>query len=393
MPDLTLRTVDTIEGVDAAAWDRLDHGPSPFLSHGFLRALERSGSVGAEAGWKPRYLLVETPAGAAGEARIRGAAATFVKDHSYGEYIFDWSWARGSARAGVPYYPKLVLAAPMTPATGPRLLVAPGVERGPVIDALVLGIREIADREGCMSIHALFCTPEEEAELARRGFLPRASFQYHWRGRGYRSYDDFLAALTSRRRKQLRKERARALAQIDGLTWVSGADLDAEALAALDRFYRRTTAEHGGSEYLRPGFFGELVRALPEQVQMVQARRAGALVAGALFLETPQALYGRYWGADEDVEFLHFEVAYYAGIERCIARQIPLFEAGAQGEHKLLRGFEPSPTHSAHWLRHPGLHAAVARFVEDEAAAVQQAMRELGTASPYRCGEGGAEVE
>ena len=384
-----MRTVREIAGVDAAAWDALDHGGAPFLEHGFLRALERSGSVGPGSGWSPRYVLVEA-GGAGGARRLVGGAAAYVKEHSYGEYIFDWAWARGSARAGLPYYPKLVIAAPMTPATGPRLLSAPGAPRGAVVSALLEGARAVADEEGCASIHVLFCTAEEQAELVERGLLARASFQYHWRDRGYRSFDDFLGAMTSRRRKQVRKERQRALAAIDEVRWVPGRELDAAGLAAIDRFYRSTTAAHGGGAYLRPGFFAEVIRAMPERVVVAEARRGETTIAGALFFEAPRGLYGRYWGADEEVEFLHFEVAYYAGIERCIARGIPLFEAGAQGEHKLLRGFMPAPTYSAHWLRHPGLHAAVAGFVEEEAVAVAQAMAELAEASPYRAAGAGA---
>lgn len=387
MADLTLRTVTDLTQVDAASWDALGHGGSPFLEHGFLRALERSRSVGRGSGWQPVYLLVEgPPPAAAGPPPLLGAVAAYIKTHSYGEYIFDWAWARGSAQAGISYYPKLVLAAPMTPATGPRLLSAPGAPREAVVDLLLAGARAVADAAGCASIHALFCTAEEQQELRARGYLPRASFQYHWRDGGYRSYDDFLAALTSRKRKQLRKERERALAQIDHVDWRSGDQLDPDDLAAIDRFYRRTTEDHGGADYLRPGFFAALAEEAPHRLRFARARRGDATVAGALFLETERALYGRYWGADLDAAFLHFELAYYAGIERCITRQIPLFEAGAQGEHKLLRGFLPAPTYSAHWLRHPGLHSAVARFVEEEAVAVARTMEQLHEASPYRAG-------
>lgn len=408
MPDLTVRVTSSLSSVEAAAataWDALDHGPSPFLEFGFLRALEVSRSVGAEAGWEPVYVLVYSRAGGEGAGvtskindvsegspgvgeRLVGAVAAYLKTHSYGEYIFDWSWARGSQQAGVAYYPKLVIAAPMTPATGPRLLIAPGAPRGPIVDLLVAAIREIADATGCGSIHWLFCTASEQAELAARGFSPRASFQYHWRAGGERTWDDFLARLTSRRRKQIRKERARARAAIESLEFVAGGDLRPAEIAALDGFYRRTTFEHGGYDYLRPGFFEELCARLPGRVQVALARRGGEAIAGALFLETAQALYGRYWGAAEDIPFLHFETTCYAGVERCIDRGIPLFEAGAQGQHKLLRGFLPAPTYSAHWIRHRGLRGAIDRFLAAEAAEVAATMTELATASPYRIEDG-----
>ncbi|MCB9707040.1 MAG: GNAT family N-acetyltransferase [Myxococcales bacterium] len=382
--------------MNAAAWDALDHGPSPFTEHGFLRALERSGSVGAEAGWQPVYVLVEAPAGpgaaAGGEGasaqadprRLVGAVAAYIKPHSYGEYIFDWSWARGARQAGIRYYPKLVIAAPMTPATGRRLLIAPDVERAPVVAALIAAIRGIADAAECSSIHWLFCGADEQRELAAAGYTPRASFQYHWRNHGYADFDGFLGELTSRRRKQVRKERARAQAAIDGLDWVAGGDLKAAEIAALDGFYRRTTFEHGGFDYLRPGFFERLVELAPGRVEIARVRRGGEMIAGALFLETPKALYGRYWGCSEAIEFLHFETTCYAGIDRCIARQIPLFEAGAQGQHKLLRGFLPAPTYSAHWIRHPGLRQAIQTFCREEAIAVAAGMDELAQASPFR---------
>lgn len=400
MPDLTSRVVSSLESVDAAQWNSLDHGPSPFTEHGFLRALERSGSVGAAAGWEPFYVLVEAPAPAraprAGEpgeipgSRLVGAVAAYVKAHSYGEYIFDWAWARAAERAGLGYYPKLVVAVPMTPATGPRLLVAKDMSRGPVVARLVAEVRALAERRRCGSVHWLFTSAAEQAELREHGFMARASFQYHWHNAGYGSYDEFLARMTSRRRKQLRKERARVQASVPAVEWVPGAALTAEDTAAIDRFYRTTTQQHHGQDYLQPGFFAEVVAAMPERVQWARVRRAGETIAGALYFETDAALYGRYWGCDEAIEFLHFEVAYYAGIERCIARKTPLFEAGAQGEHKLIRGFVPTPTYSSHWIRHPGFAAAIERFLVEEAQAVQLHMAELATLLPFRAeGEDG----
>jgi predicted N-acyltransferase len=381
----TVRVLGRIEEIDATAWDSLDHGPSPFLRHGFLAALEASRSIGGRSGWTPAYLC------AFDGATLVGAVAAFVKTHSYAEYIFDFGWASAAHRAGVPYYPKLVIAAPMTPATGNRILLAPGLSAARAAEVrrlLVAAVRAVADDADCSSIHWLFCTAEEQAALAVLGFTPRASYQYHWQNRGWASWDEFLGALKSRKRKQLRKERERVHAACAPVAWVAGGDAGEALLDDVDRWYRATVDAHGGSDYLRPGFFHEVARRLPDVVQLAEVRdRDGARIAGAIFFETPGpggALYGRYWGADRHVELLHFETAYYAGIERCCARGTPLFEAGAQGEHKLVRGFLPRATHSAHWLRHPGLAAAVDDFCAREARAIAREIEELAAAGPFR---------
>ena len=389
---LVVRAVPSVNDLPAAAWDALEHGPSPFLRHGFLRALEESGSIDAvnakkqtrRSGWSSIYLLAEL------DGRLVGAVPAFIKAHSYGEYIFDWGWANAAQRAGLEYYPKLVIAAPATPATGTRILLARdlGALAYSVREALISAVRSIAEDTGCSSIHWLFCTREEQAQLETLGFFPRASHQFHWHNPGYATFDEFLATLTSRKRKQLRKERARAQAAIDGLRWIPGGELDERALDDLDRFYRQTTDNHGGRDYLRPRFFHVLAKALPEAMQMVEVTAGGKRIAGALFLETDQALYGRYWGTDVHVDLLHFETAYYAGIDRAIARKLPLFEAGAQGEHKLLRGFAPSPTYSAHWIRHPGLSAAIQDYTQREAAAMATELAEMAKLGPYRMAGG-----
>ena len=368
------------------------HGPSPFLLHGFLRALEESGSIdtGAKpslllqpggrrrAGWLAVYLLAERA------GQLLGAVPAFVKGHSYGEYIFDWGWASAAERAGIRYYPKLVIAAPHTPATGPRMLLAPGCDAAAVRAMLIAGIQKIADDTECSSIHWLFCTAEEQAVLAEAGYFARASLQFHWHNKGYASFDDFLSALKSRKRKQLKKERQRAKTAIDELRWVSGGEMTKAELDDLDEFYRHTTSEHGGRDYLRPGFFHKLAETMPDTMRVALVTSGGKRIAGALFLETARALYGRYWGATAHVDLLHFETAYYAGIERCIERKLPLFEAGAQGEHKLLRGFEPALCHSAHWIRHPGLAAAIDDFTAHERAGIAQEIEGLARYGPYR---------
>ena len=377
-----MRVVTSIGRIDASAWDALDHGGAPFLRHGFLRALEESRSVGGRSGWDPRYLVVDAPGGG-----LAGALAAYVKTHSYGEFIFDWEWARASQRAGIRYYPKLVVAAPMTPATGPRLLLARGAgaeARRATAAALAAGLREVADQERCSSIHVLFPPGDEATLWGELGFAVRASYQFHWHRRGESTFEDFLARMTSRRRKQARKERARARAAVDAIDLVPARDLGADDLAAMDAFYRDNVDAHGGSAYLEPGFFERAARAMPDQMLMARAMRAGRVVAGALFFEGDRGLYGRYWGAREPIPNLHFEMTCWLGIERAIARGLPLYEAGAQGGHKLLRGLEPSPTWSAHWLRHPGLDAAIRAFVEDEAQAVAHHMARLARVGPFK---------
>lgn len=403
-PPLQVRCVTSIEEIDPAVWDGLEHGPSPFLRHGFLTALERTGSIGSGSGWNPVFVLAEiapegdsdADSGAAPGDHLEsthssylvGAVAAFVKTHSYGEYIFDWSWAGASERAGIPYYPKLVIAAPMTPATGRRVLLRSGFDPDYVTAALTAGIKEIADQAECSSIHWLFCTEDEATRLAEMGFSRRLTYQFHWHNRDYGAYDEFLAQLTSRKRKQLRKERRRALEHLDGpIEFISGNDLTSEQIECMDRYYRRTVYAHGGMDYLQPGFFRALADACPEPMLFAEARKSRRIVAGAFFMETDRGLYGRYWGCDEELDLLHFETAYYAGIERCIARKIPRFEAGAQGEHKLLRGFEPTATYSCHWLRHPGLHAAITEMLEHEQRDIEHRMRRLAACGPYKQAE------
>lgn len=371
----------SIAGVDPAAWDALDHGGSPFLRHGFLRALEESRSIGRRAGWDPRYLVVEEG------GAVRAALAAFVKRHSYGEFIFDWEWARASERAGIRYYPKLVVAAPMSPATGPRLLFHPGLDeagRRAAAASLVDAARRLAIDEGCSGLHFLFVSAGERDLLAELGLAPRASFQFHWHAGGERDFAGFLARMSSRRRKQARKERERARAAVDAIEWVKGDELTAGDLADIDRFYRDNVDAHYGTAYLEPGFFELCARYLPDQVLLARARKDGRTVAGAFFLESERALYGRYWGAEQPIPLLHFELCVWLPIERAIARGLAVYEAGAQGGHKLLRGLEPSATHSCHLLFHPGLDRAIRAFLIEEERAVAARMEELAALGPFK---------
>ena len=382
--DLTVDIAEDLTGVNPAEWDALDHGSSPFTEFGFLRALEASGSVGGGSGWLARYVIARC-AGV-----VVGAIPAYLKAHSYGEYIFDWSWASGAQRAGLRYYPKLVVAVPMTPASGQRILLRPDDSadaREEILAGMLEGLMELAAQERVSSIHWLFCSAAERSRLEARGFLGRTTFQFHWDNRGYEDFSGFVGELRSRKRKQILKERRRAAESFSALQFVEGAEMTSEDLTALDRFYRGTVRERGGIAYLEPGFFETLRELAPDRLRFCRVLDPqGSLFAGALYLETPGGLYGRYWGCDVQRPFLHFEAAYYAGIERCIARKIPRFEAGAQGEHKLLRGFLPAKTHSCHWFAHPGLSRAISAAICEEEIVTSHRMSQLADFGPFKAG-------
>ncbi len=390
-----------INDIPKADWDSLEHGASPFLKHGFLAALTESQSVGAEAGWEPYYITAWQKRDQ--DQRLVGAVVAYKKTHSYGEYIFDWSWANGSEQAGIPYYPKLVIAAALTPASGKRILLPKELspaDKNHIGRHLVQGVQSLADRLQCMSIHWLFVTKQEHQWLADNGFAPRKSLQFHFTNPGYNTFDDYLASLTSRKRKQFRKERTRACRLVDNISWLSGDRWqkperpegqkthkveDAHYIAKVtDQCYRNTVRNHGATAYLRPGFFALLAHKCPEQVQLVLARKKENIVACGLYLQTDTALYGRYWGALEPIPELHFELAYYQGIQRTIEHGLPLFEAGAQGEHKLLRGFTPSFTYSNHWIRRQSLANAVYDFLQKEQTNIEHKKKHLMQFLPYR---------
>jgi len=359
-----------------------------------LGALESSQSVGAQAGCLPRFVLARD------NGRLVGAVPLYLKTHSYGEFIFDWAWADAARRAGIEYYPKLVAAVPFTPATGQRLLVLPGASIDKVRPTLLCGVRAIADAERVSSVHFLFCTAEEAQSLADCSdmtYVPRLSMQFHWNNRDDPPFDDFedyLSLFKSRHRKQIRKERAAANSY--GLTFRTavGAEMDAADWQALQRFYATNVARHQGIEYLRPAFFEHIRATFGHRLVATLAYSDERAIAGTINFEKGKHLYGRYWGCDEHYEELHFELCYHRLIEHAIERRLTHFEAGAQGEHKLKRGLEPRCTHSAHWIRHPTLAAAIQRFIVVERAAVTEQVAELSALSPFRsqetCAPGGA---
>jgi len=325
--------------------------------------------------------------------RLVGAVPLYLKTHSYGEFIFDWAWAAAAHRVGIEYYPKLVAAVPFTPATGQRLLVLPGASINEVRSTLLLGVRAIADAERVSSVHFLFCTAEEARSLADASdmtWVPRLSMQFHWNNRSELPFDDFedyLSAFKSRHRKQIRKERAAANSY--GLTFRTavGDELDAADWQALQRFYATNVARHQGIEYLRPAFFDHIRTTFSHRLVATLAYAGDRAIAGTISFEKGKHLYGRYWGCDEHYEELHFELCYHRLIERAIDRRLTHFEAGAQGEHKLKRGLEPQCTHSAHWIRHPALAAAIQRFIVAERAAVTEQVAQLSALSPFRSEE------
>jgi predicted N-acyltransferase len=382
-----IEVIDSIAGVPAAEWDALTGEDDPFLEHAFLAALEASDSVGAPAGCVPRLVLARQA------GRLAGAVPLYLKTNSYGEFIFDWGWADAARRAGIRYYPKLVAAVPFTPATGHRLLLAPGADAAATTAELLRGVRMVADDERVSSVHFLFCTEAEKLWLAEGPYLPRLSMQFHWEnraGRPYQSFDDYLSVFRSRNRKQVRKERLAAAAHGLSFRTASGPELDDGDWTALQQFYSANVERHHGIEYLQPAFFEIVRQTLGHRLVATLAYRGRTPVAGTVNFEKGKHLYGRYWGCLEEFQMLHFELCYYQLIERAIARGYSRFEAGAQGEHKLKRGLLPSFTHSAHWIRHPQLAAAIRGYLTAEAAGVAEQAALYAQHSPFRA-EGAGE--
>jgi predicted N-acyltransferase len=375
---VTVRVVSRIAEIAADAWDACAGNDNPFVSHAFLDALEESGSATAEAGWLPQHLALEDEGG-----RLIGAVPLYLKGHSYGEYVFDHGWAAAYERAGGQYYPKLQCAVPFTPVTGPRLLLHP--EAPPrAADTLIAAMIELARRSRVSSLHVTFPTEAEWQRFGAAGFLQRTGRQFHWENDGYASFDAYLEALNSRKRKVIRRERRDALA--NGLTVVTltGEAIEKRHWDAFFRFYISTSDRKWGSPYLTREFFDLLGARMADKVVLVMAELKGKLVAGALNLRGSDTLFGRNWGCKGDFPFLHFELCYYRAIDFAIEHGLHRVEAGAQGEHKIQRGYLPSPTYSAHWIRDPGFARAVDDFLKRERQAVEHEMDELAELSPFR---------
>jgi predicted N-acyltransferase len=367
---VTARLAPGVSTIDPALWDSLAGRGDPFVTHAFLSALEESGSVGEGSGWTPLPVLVEQ------DGQTVAAAPAYLKTHSQGEYVFDHGWAEAYERAGGHYYPKLQIAVPFTPVPGSRLL-------GPARQALIAAIEAIVTRNGLSSAHATFIDEQDLADLRARGWLIRSGIQFHWQNRGYASFDEFLGALTSRKRKHIRKERAAALQGLETRA-LRGSDIGPSEWDAFWNFYQHTGARKWGRPYLTRDFFDRLGASLGDACLMFMAYRDARPIGGALNLIGDDTLYGRYWGAIEDIPFLHFELSYYRAIEWAIDHRLASVQAGAQGEHKLARGYEAVSTRSAHFLPDPGFRRAVADFLVREDEMIAAELEWCRQALPYR---------
>jgi predicted N-acyltransferase len=388
---LTAKVVTSIHEIDAAQWDACAGQPhtgqkrpdfNPFVRHAFYSALEDSKSVCPQEGWQPQHIVIEDNAG-----KVLACTAMYLKNHSYGEYVFDHGWANAYQRAGGRYYPKLQCAVPFTPVTGPRLLVRDDAEnpRGlqlGLIDAMI----QVAQARGVSSVHVTFPTEAEQKILSEAAFLPRIGEQYHWKNEGYQSFDDFLNALSSRKRKNIRKEREKANSHGIEIRALVGSDITAFHWDAFYRFYTNTSDRKWGQAYLTREFFTLLSDRMPENIVLMMGFQGGNPVCGAINLQGGNTLFGRNWGGVVDLPFLHFETCYYRAIDYAIEKKLAWVEAGAQGQHKIQRGYLPRPTYSAHWIADPGFRRAVAQFLDEERDMVAQRIEALEDWGPFKKG-------
>jgi predicted N-acyltransferase len=369
---------NSIRAIPARDWNALGADANPFTRHEFLAALEHTHCVGGSSGWEPRYLTLHDAHG------LAAAAAAFVKVHSFGEFVFDFAWARGYERLGRRYYPKLTLAPPFTPATGPRLLVREALERDTWCGRLLVELERYALGHALSGVHALFLDEPARFACARRGWLLRRDCQFHWSNRGYASFVDYLGTFTAEKRKKARRERRRVEEAGVRVETRFGGELDAPLLDRIYELHRETFLRHGHEPYLTRAFFAEVARTMPEAFMVKLAVHRRKVVAAAIFFCSAEALFGRYWGAAADYHSLHFETCYHQGIEFCIERRIARFEPGTQGEHKVSRGFEPTLTWSAHFIADPDFRAAIAEYLVREGAAIDAYAHEVQGHVPYR---------
>lgn len=378
-----VKITDDLLSVDPALWDACANPPgepyNPFISHAFLSALEESGSATRRTGWLPHHLILEDGAG-----NLAGCMPLYLKSHSRGEYVFDHGWANAYENAGGRYYPKLQCSVPFTPATGRRLLTPAGPGREAAEDMLAAGAVELGKRLGVSSLHITFLPERQWTRLAEIGFLQRTDQQFHWHNRDYASFTDFLGELSSRKRKMIRKEREKALENGIEIEWVTGSDLTEDHWDSFYAFYMDTGARKWGTPYLTREFFSLIGARMANDTLLVMARRNGRYIAGALNFIGSDALYGRNWGAVEHHPFLHFECCYYQAIDFAIERGLARVEAGAQGEHKLARGYLPSRTYSAHWIANASFREAVADYLSRERQHVDHDIAVLGEYAPFR---------
>jgi uncharacterized protein len=388
-PEITLEAVSSISAIPASEWDACanpgaDAGIAskpyynPFVSHAFFAAAEASGSATPRTGWGARHLIAKL------DEKIVGVVPCYLKSHSQGEYVFDRGWADAYERAGGRYYPKLQCSVPFTPATGPRLLIRDGVDRERIADALAAGLMALCNATNASSVHVTFAREAEAKCLAQHGFLIRNDQQFHWHNQDYKTFDDFLATLNSRHRKAIKRERREALSAGITIHWLTGNEIDKDAWDAFFTFYMETGSRKWGRPYLTRSFFAQIGETMSKDVLLVMAKRNGRWIAGAINFVGSDTLFGRNWGAIEHHNFLHFEVCYYQAIDFAIQRGLTNVEAGAQGEHKLARGYLPQTTWSAHFIADPDLRRAIADYLKRERAYVAEAGRELAAAGPFR---------
>jgi len=388
---IVVRVEPGIASLDAAAWDACanpcgdDGAPirprNPFTSHAFLKALEDARCIDPSTGWMAQHLVIDD-----GSGGILAAMPCYLKGHSMGEYVFDYAWADAFERAGGRYYPKLQACIPFTPVTGRRLLVAPGPQADYLEDALTSAAIELVNQIGASSLHLTFLTREEWQRLGTIGLLKRTDQQFHWLNEDYGTFGDFLDQLTARKRKAIRKERREALAEDIDIEWLTGADLDESHWDTFYDFYMDTGARKWGSPYLNRSFFSRIGETMADQILLILARRAGRTIAGALNFIGSDTLYGRYWGCNEDHRFLHFELCYYQAIDYAIETGLKFVEAGAQGPHKLARGYMPKTTYSAHYIADPSLRRAISQFLTRERSYVDMENEALARHAPFRRG-------
>src|SRR6516225_5455038 len=377
VPGSSLDGLDTL-AIPENSGNNSKHYYNPFLSRAFFFSLEASGSACARSGWAPRHLLARR------DGVIAGIVPCYLKSHSQGEYVFDRGWADAYERAGGRYYPKLQVSVPFTPATGPRLLVRDGVDRNSITEALASGLVALCGVSKASSVHVTFAREAEWKLLAQHGFLQRTDQQFHWHNEGFATFDAFLSTLNSRHRKSIKRERRDALAAGITIHWLTGDDITEDAWDAFFMFYMETGSRKWGRPYLSREFFSLIGEAMPKNVLLVMAKRAGRWIAGASNFIGSDTLFGRNWGAIEHHPFLHFEVCYYQAIEFAIKHGLKTVEAGAQGEHKIARGYLPQMTYSAHYIADPGLRRAIADYLKRERAYVAAAGEELAAAAPFR---------
>ncbi|MFO8023585.1 GNAT family N-acetyltransferase [Thiohalophilus sp.] len=376
---MTTRILESLAEVSAEHWNALSDGRFPFVRYEFLRALERHNAVGELYGWYPQYLLIE-------ENGVPVAATPmYIKDNSYGEFVFDWAWADAWHRAGLHYYPKLVVAMPYTPATGPRLLVHPDKDFDTYAALLIEAATAHAQQAGMSSLHWLF-TDERDTQRFRNDprYLMRLGCQFHWQNHAYRDFDDYLSHFTQQKRKKIKRERRMVQEQGIEIEIRHGDEMEPEHWDIYHRFYRNTFERKSGIPTLSQSFFMEIGQTMPRNVVVVMARYQGEYVAAAFNVCGHDTLYGRHWGCNRDFHSLHFEACYYQGLDYCIEHGLQRFEPGAQGEHKISRGFLPAPTWSAHWIAHEGFREGLTRYLDHEREAVEDYMQELDTHSPFK---------